>query len=55
MNKEWHLEHVLGDGASMDRRIEWHLEHAAACGCREIPQTVQDEIKQRQIQHTQAN
>jgi len=55
MNEQWHKDHVLGDGASMDRRIEWHLMHAAECGCRPIPQSVQEEIKQRQIQHAQAN
>jgi hypothetical protein len=55
MNEQWHKDHVLADGASMERRIEWHLEHHAACGCEEIPAPVQEAIRERQIQHTQAN
>jgi hypothetical protein len=47
INGDWHRAHVLGQGASMDRRVAWHLEHAAACGCRGIPQTVLDEVERR--------
>ena len=47
INRDWHRAHVLGQGASMDRRVAWHLEHAAACGCRGIPQTVLDELARR--------
>lgn len=47
MNREWHLAHVLGSNAPMDRRVEWHLEHARVCGCREIPPRVRAAIEAR--------
>jgi hypothetical protein len=49
MNREWHLAHVLGSNAPMDRRVEWHLEHARVCGCRAVPATVLAEMKARGI------
>ncbi len=49
MNAEWHDAHVLGPGASMDRRVEWHLEHARECGCRAVPRTVAEELGRRGI------
>jgi hypothetical protein len=50
MNAEWHDVHVLGQGASMDRRVEWHLEHARECGCRAIPRTVVEELERRGVE-----
>lgn len=50
MNKEWHLAHVLGSKASMDRRVEWHLEHAQVCGCGPIPPSVLAELRSRGIE-----
>lgn len=47
MNREWHLEHVLGSKAPMDRRVEWHLEHARMCGCAPIPASVLAEVQAR--------
>ena len=47
LNKEWHLAHVLGQGAPMEQRIAWHLAHAQACGCRPIPPSVQEAIAAR--------
>ena len=49
VNAQWHDEHVLGQGASMDRRVEWHLEHAEACGCRPVPATVAAELERRGV------
>lgn len=49
VNEEWHAAHVLGQGASLDRRVEWHVEHATACGCREIPATVVAELERRGV------
>ncbi|HLN77156.1 MAG TPA: hypothetical protein VK204_08930 [Nocardioidaceae bacterium] len=47
MNRDWHLAHVLGSKAPMDRRVEWHLEHARECGCGPIPPSVKAEIRAR--------
>ena len=49
MNREWHLAHVLGSKASLDRRVEWHLEHAQVCGCWPIPPSVVAEMRARGI------
>ena len=54
MNAEWHRAHVLGTGASLDRRVTWHLEHAEACGCRPIPDPVLAEIRARGLDSDQA-
>ena len=47
MNTDWHDEHVLGQGASLDARVDWHVEHAAACGCRAVPASVVAELERR--------
>ncbi|MGO9028693.1 MAG: hypothetical protein ACLQOZ_08730 [Acidimicrobiales bacterium] len=47
MNRQWHEEHHLGSGASLDERVQWHLEHSKVCGCRPIPAPVLEEIERR--------
>ncbi|MGO9558748.1 MAG: hypothetical protein ACLPQS_17450 [Acidimicrobiales bacterium] len=47
LNRQWHAEHRLGSGASLDDRVRWHLEHAKVCGCRPIPDLVLAEIHRR--------
>lgn len=49
INKEWHLQHPMPHGASIEQRIEWHLEHYRNCRCREIPGKLLEEIKKRNI------
>jgi hypothetical protein len=51
MNREWHGQHRLGTGASLDERLRWHLEHAETCGCRPIPPLVLEEIERRRLAH----
>ena len=45
MNVEWHKQHPLPRGASLERRIAWHREHQKRCACRPIPSKVQDEMR----------
>ena len=40
LNRKWHQQNRLPDGATQKQRIEWHLAHADACGCRPIPPTL---------------
>ncbi|MGA2528207.1 MAG: hypothetical protein ABSG36_03480 [Acidimicrobiales bacterium] len=47
MNGQWHSQHRLDKGASLDERILWHLEHAQSCGCRPIPPKVLEEMQRR--------
>jgi uncharacterized protein YdhG (YjbR/CyaY superfamily) len=44
MNPDWHRQHVLPKGASLDQRIAWHREHARRCACRPIPSKIRDEM-----------
>ncbi len=37
MNREWHKEHKMQEGATAKQRIEWHLEHTKNCACRPFP------------------
>jgi hypothetical protein len=37
MNREWHKQHKMPDGATEEERIEWHREHARNCACRPAP------------------
>lgn len=54
MNADWHRDHVLGSGASLDRRVSWHVQHAKECGCRPIPDPVRREIEARALDRRKA-
>ena len=47
MNKQWHTEHRLPHGASLEERIDWHVAHAKACGCRPIAPEISLAISSR--------
>ncbi len=49
INAEWHLAHPMPKHATLDERVAWHVEHAAACGCREMPRAIRDEMKRRGV------
>jgi hypothetical protein len=38
MNREWHKQHKMPSGATVEQRVEWHLEHTKNCACRPFPQ-----------------
>lgn len=40
LNRKWHQQNRMPDGATQQQRIEWHVAHAKACGCRPIPPTL---------------
>jgi uncharacterized protein YdhG (YjbR/CyaY superfamily) len=44
MNSEWHQEHVLPRGASLEERIAWHREHQKRCACRPIPPKLKQQM-----------
>jgi hypothetical protein len=50
LNREWHLAHTMPERATLDERIAWHLEHAAHCACREIPESLVDEMRRRGLE-----
>ncbi len=50
MNADWHRAHVLGPHASLDDRVRWHVEHAKACACREIPESIRAEMRNRGLE-----
>jgi hypothetical protein len=48
MNKDWHQQHKMPDGASDADRIAWHIDHARNCGCRPIPKQLMERIERIQ-------
>lgn len=44
MNAEWHKQHVLGKGATLEQRMAWHRKHQRQCACRPIPATLQKKM-----------
>jgi len=47
INKEWHQKNVLGSNQPLERRITWHEEHEKHCNCREMPQSIRNELNKR--------
>lgn len=47
INKEWHEQHILGKGASLDARVKWHQEHVRVCPCHDMPESIKREIARR--------
>ena len=47
MNREWHEAHAMPKNANLQQRIDWHLAHAAACGCRDVPDSVKRALEER--------
>ena len=46
-NAAWHAKHRMSVGATLDQRVAWHIAHARHCGCRQMPASIQAEIKRR--------
>jgi hypothetical protein len=49
LNRQWHLAHPMPKNPSLEQRIEWHIEHSRQCNCREIPESIKQEIAKRKI------
>ncbi len=47
INAKWHAKNPMPRGAKMDERIRWHLAHSKACGCRPIPASVAEAIREQ--------
>jgi len=45
MNTQWHAQHRLPKGASLEQRIAWHREHQKRCACRPIPPKLQEQMR----------
>ncbi|MES1148286.1 MAG: hypothetical protein ABUL53_03810 [Bradyrhizobium guangdongense] len=50
LNKEWHRSNRMlpkssSKAAMRAKRITWHAAHAAACGCREIPESIRADVQ----------
>ncbi len=44
LNKEWHRSNRMPPKATRAQRIVWHAANAAACGCREIPESIRADV-----------
>jgi hypothetical protein len=47
LNASWHEAHPMPPKATLDDRVRWHRAHAAACGCREMPESIRTELSKR--------
>lgn len=47
LNREWHAAHRLARAATLEQRLDWHLAHAEACGCRDMPLAIRQELETR--------
>lgn len=46
-NKQWHEENRIPKNATIQQRIEWHLAHVKSCGCRPIPPSILQLLKEK--------
>jgi len=46
INGAWHKKNKMPKNATLAQRIKWHIEHHHNCSCREIPPSIQKEIKE---------
>lgn len=51
LNKEWHVANRMPKNPTLSERVEWHIAHAKNCGCREMPGSIAEEIRKRQIKY----
>jgi hypothetical protein len=49
LNASWHSTHRMPANATLDQRVQWHQAHAVACGCREIPKSIREELERRGV------
>jgi hypothetical protein len=52
INARWHAKNKMPKAAKIDERIRWHVAHANACGCRPIPASVAEAIRERSAAHS---
>jgi hypothetical protein len=49
INAAWHRAHPMPKNPTLEQRVQWHLAHAAACSCRELPESMLREFEARGI------
>ena len=47
--KEWHGKNKMPKNPSLEDRIKWAIGHEKNCGCRPIPKSLLEEIKNRKL------
>ncbi|HEU4718493.1 MAG TPA: hypothetical protein VFU15_11690 [Bacteroidia bacterium] len=47
INAAWHEKNKMPRNPTIEERIRWHVAHAKHCGCRPIPEKLQEEMKKR--------
>jgi hypothetical protein len=50
VNRAWHREHKMPEGAKAKERIGWHLEHTRNCACRPFPKGLMAQLSDEQRQ-----
>ncbi len=44
INKEWHLANKMPINPTKEERLNWHLKHSKKCNCREMPESIKQEL-----------
>ncbi len=47
INKVWHSKNKISPKATLGQKIQWHADHARECGCRPIPNSILQKMKER--------
>jgi len=45
LNKAWHQQNRMPPNATRAQRIQWYAEHAKKCGCRDIPESIRQDVE----------
>jgi hypothetical protein len=54
INKAWHADNPMPKNPAREQRIDWHLRHSQACSCREVPESLREEVERRRSTSTGA-
>ncbi len=49
INAQWHKDHRMPKNPSLEERTLWHIEYHKNCDCRDIPLSIQEEIRKRGV------
>ncbi len=47
LNKIWHSKNKMPAKPTLGQKIQWHVDHSRECGCRPIPVSILQKMKER--------
>lgn len=49
LNKKWHLNNKMPQNPTFEDRVKWHFEHFKHCKCRDMPKSIKEELKKKNL------